>query len=450
MEEAEKGKEKNQQVQNRVLVLSSTKKPLMPCRPSRARRLLRDGKASVYRTRPFTIILHDREDGDTQPVEFKADPGSKTTGMALVALFRRGRELVWAAHLAHRGQAIRASLDARRSLRRGRRGRKTRYRAARFLNRARSAGWLPPSLQSRVENVRSWYGRLLGFAPITSAEVETVRFDTQALVSPDISGVEYQQGTLAGYEAREYLLEKWGRACAYCDKKDTPLQIDHIHPRSRGGTNRISNLTLACADCNQRKSNRALADFLAKDPARLRRIEAQAKTPLADAAAVNATRYATGGAIRGVGLPTGFWSGGRTKFNRSAQGYAKDHFIDAACIGETGAAVKIADGFQPLMIKAMGRGTRQVVRTDRFGFPRGAAGRCKRVRGFQTGDLVRLAQPSGKYAGTHVGRLAGVRADGRFDIRSGDRKITASHDRFTLLQRGDGYAYQDRKIERAA
>lgn len=450
MDGTKETKRERQAKQSRALVLSSTKKPLMPCRAARARRLLRDGKASVYRTRPFTIILHDREDGETQPVEFKVDPGSKTTGIALVAEFPRGRELLWAAHLAHRGHAIRAGLDARRALRRGRRSRNTRYREARFLNRTRSDGWLPPSLQSRVENIRSWYGRLLRSAPVTSAVVETVRFDTQALMQPGISGVEYQQGTLAGYEVREYLLEKWKRTCAYCGAKAVPLQIDHIHPRSLGGTNRISNLALACAPCNQRKGNRPLADFLSKDPVRLCRIQAQAKAPLADAAAVNATRMATGGAVRAFGLPTGFWSGGRTKFNRSAQGYDKDHYIDAACVGETGAAVAIPADFQPLLIKATGRGTRQVVRTDRYGFPRGGAGRCKRVFGFQTGDLVRLVQPAGKYAGTHVGRLAGVRVDGRFDIGAAGGRITACHDRFVLLQRGDGYEYQDRKVGRSA
>ncbi len=123
--------------------------------------------------------------------------------------------------------------------------------------------------------------------------------------------------------------------------------------------------------------------------------------------------------------------------------------LDAACVGETGEDVYIPEGFRPLVIKATGRGTRQVVRTDRYGFPRGAAGRCKRffrfaplpagLCGFQTGDTVRLEQPTGKYAGTHVGRLAGIRADGRFDIKAGSLKITAPHQRFTLLQRGDGY-----------
>ncbi len=426
---------------NRVFVLSSERKPLMPCTPARARRLLRDKKAAVFRMQPFTIILKFRADGETQPIEFKTDPGSKTTGIALVAAFKMGLCLIWAANLAHRGHAIRDNLESRRSLRRGRRGRKTRYRQARFLNRSKPKGWLPPSLVSRVDNLRTWYGRLLGYAPITSAEIETVRFDTHAMTRHGIEGVEYQQGELSGYEVREYLLEKWHRTCAYCGKKDIPLQIEHIHPRSKGGSNRISNLTLACEPCNQRKSNRPLEEFLANKPDLLRRFTAQAKAPLSDAAAVNATRYATGNAIKSVGLPTGFWSGGRTKFNRVEQGYVKDHWIDAACVGETGARVHIPGGFVPLQIKATGRGTRQVVRTDRYGFPRSAAGRCKRVQGFQTGDWVRLKQPNGKYTGTHTGRLAGIRRTGQFDIKTDAGKITASYQRFTVLQRADGYEY---------
>lgn len=432
---------------NRVFVLSNTKKPLMPCTPKRARKLLTAGNAAVYRRNPFTIILKFREDGTLQPIEFKADPGSKTSGIALVARFERGCVLIWAANLRHRGQAIRAGLEARRSLRRGRRGRKTRYRSARFDHRTRPAGWLPPSLESRVGNLRVWFGRIASCAPLSEAHVETVRFDTQAMNRPEISGVEYQQGELAGYETREYLLEKWGRKCAYCGKENVPLQVEHIQPRSRGGSNRVSNLTLACSSCNQRKHNQPIETFLAAKPELLKRIQAQAKAPLQDAAAVNATRYAIGNAIRKSGLPTAFWSGGRTKYNRARQGYAKDHFIDAACVGISGVAVEIAPGFRPLHITATGRGARQVVRTDRYGFPRNAAGRCKRVHGFQTGDWVRLEQPGGKYAGTHVGRLAGIRADGRFDLKTGDCKITSGYKNFRLIQRGDGYDY---RIERAA
>lgn len=142
---------------------------------------------------------------------FKADPGSKTTGLALVAEFPRGRQVVWAANLVHRGQRIKAAMTYRRMFRRARRGRHCRYRPALFDNRTRKAGWLPPSLMSRVNNVSTWYSRLLKRAPISQAQVETVRFDTQAMQDPEISGVQYQQGTLAGYEVREYLLDKWRR-----------------------------------------------------------------------------------------------------------------------------------------------------------------------------------------------------------------------------------------------
>jgi 5-methylcytosine-specific restriction endonuclease McrA len=430
---------------NRVFVLSNTKKPLMPCTPKRARKLLIAKRAAVYRMQPFTIILFDRADGDLQEIEFKVDPGSKASGIALVAAFNNGKALVWAANLSHRGAAVHANLASRLSLRRGRRGRNTRYRKPRFDNRTRRANcggkWLAPSIKSRVDNVVVWYNRLNRMAPITEAHVETVRFDMQKMANPEIAGVGYQQGELAGYEVREYLLEKFKRTCAYCGKKDVPLQIEHIQPKALGGSDRVSNLTIACRPCNEKKAAQPIGKFLASKPDLLKKIEAQARSPLRDAAAVNSARYALGNEIRAFGLATRFWSGGRTKMNRVAQGYGKDHFIDAAVVGESGANVFIKPGFIPLDIKATGRGTHQTVRTDKYGFPRGAAGRCKRVFGFQTGDMVRLVQPSGKYVGEYVGRLSGIRARGDLDIKAGNHKITANHKNYTLIQRNDGYEY---------
>jgi 5-methylcytosine-specific restriction endonuclease McrA len=425
----------------RVFVLDRNKQPLMPCTPGKARKLLKLGLAAVYRRVPFTIILREREGGDVQPIEFKVDPGSKTTGLALVGEFpKQGRVVLWGANLKHRGQAIKDKIESRRSLRRGRRNRKTRYRAPRFDHRTRARGWLPPSLQSRVDNVISWLKKLIFRAPVSECHIETVRFDMHKLQNPKVTGVAYQQGTLFGYEVREYLLEKWGRACAYCDKQNVPLEIDHIHPRANGGSDRVSNLTIACHPCNQKKNNMPVEAFV-KDKGKLAKLKVQAKAPLKDAAAVNATRYAIGNAIRAFGLPTSFWSGGRTKFNRTAQGYAKDHWLDAVCVGESGTKVFVPPTTKSLAIAATGRGTRQTVRTDAYGFPRSGAGRVKRVFGFQTGDLVRLVQPKGKYAGEHVGRLASIRANGYLDIQAAIGKVTANWRNFTLLQRGDGYAY---------
>ena len=415
----------------------------MPTTPARARRLLAVGRAAVYRRKPFTIILKYRVDPTLQPVELKLDPGSKTTGIALVGEFhKQGRVVLFGANLNHRGDSIRKRLADRRAIRRGRRNRHTRYRAPRFDNRTRARGWLPPSLASRVDNVKTWCRRLLSRIPIVCAAVETVRFDTHQLVNPEVSGIGYQQGTLAGYEVREYLLEKWGRRCAYCGKENVPLEIEHIHPKSNGGSSRVSNLTLACKPCNQRKANRDIREFLAGKPEAFKRIEAQAKAPLKDAAAINSIRYAIGNVVKSL-LPTNFWSGGRTKFNRIAQGYAKDHWIDAACVGESGAKVIIPDTLKPqelvpLVIQSTGRGQRQVQKSDKYGFPRNAAaGRVKQVHGFRTGDLAMLSMPKGKYAGEYIGRVTGVRADGRFDLN----RITSTWRNFQLLQRADGYAY---------
>jgi len=426
---------------NSVFVLSNTKKPLMPCRPARARKLLTAGRAAVYRLHPFTIILKDRDDGDIQPVEVKIDPGSKTTGIALVGHFeQQGAVVLFGANLNHRGQAMKNNLESRRSLRCGRRWRKTRYRQARFLNRARKAGWLPPSVESRVVNTESVINKLAARCPIASASVELVKFDTQAMVNPEISGTEYKRGELAGYEVREYLLEKWNRTCAYCGKKDVPLQVEHIHPKALGGSNRVSNLAMACQPCNQDKGSRPIAEFLKDKPDHLKKIQAQAKAPLKDAAAVNAARWALVNRLR-TWLTVTTGSGGRTKFNRTRQGYAKDHWIDAACVGESGERVTIREGLKPLVMTAKGRGKHQVVRTDRFGFPRGKAGRIKRVHGFSTGDIVKLVQPAGKYAGTYIARLAGIRVTGMLDIKTTVGSITASWKNFQLIQRNDGFDY---------
>jgi len=403
----------------------------MPTHPARARQLLKAGRASVYRRYPFTIILHDREGGETQPVTLKIDPGSKTTGLALVADGQRGQRVVWAGELVHRGEQIKARLLSRRQLRRGRRSRKTRYRQPRFDNRRRAEGWLPPSLQSRVANVLTWAKRLWRFAPICAVSMELVKFDTQAMQEPEISGVEYQQGELAGYEVREYLLEKWQRKCAYCGATNVPLEVEHITPKSRGGSNRVSNLTLACTLCNQRKGNQTAAEF--GHPA----IQDKVKQPLKDAAAVNVTRGALYRRLASFNLPLEVGSGGRTKYNRVRQGFPKEHWIDAACVGVSGEQVHITPATTPLVIKATGRQSRQMCRPDKYGFPRTSAKQGRMQFGFQTGDMVRADVPRGKCTGRHAGRVA-VRAKGRFKVGATDG-ISFKHCR--LVQRADGYEY---------
>jgi 5-methylcytosine-specific restriction endonuclease McrA len=419
-----------------VFVLSSDKKPLDPTSPAHARKLLRAGQAAIYRHYPFTIILKDRAAAEsvTHAHAVKIDPGSKKTGVALVNQAGRVR---WVGEIEHRGQQVREALLSRRQLRRARRSRTIRYRPARFDNRRRKDGWLPPSLESRIANVVTWVGRLQKLAPVESLALELVKFDTQLMESPEISGAEYQQGELAGYELREYLLEKWGRKCAYCGATDTPLEMEHLTPKSRGGSDRVSNLTLACHPCNQAKGNQTAAEFGHPE------IQAQARQPLKDVAAVNASRWVIYRRLQVTGLPMECGTGGRTKYNRATLGLPKAHWIDAACVGESGASVQINPALRPLAIRATGHGTRQMCRMDKFGFPRTSAKRVRRAHGFRTGDLVRAVVPSGKKAGTHVGRVA-VRASGSFDIKTPRGVVQGigwKHCR--LLHRADGYAYTE-------
>ena len=432
-----------------VFVLDKQKKPLMPCSEKRARLLLQRGRAVVVRLAPFIIRLKDRIGGAVQPLRLKLDPGSRTTGIALVredetvdpatGEVERVAHVRWLGELTHRGHQIREALTARAAFRRRRRTANLRHRAPRFDNRTKPAGWLAPSLRHRVETTANWVARLRRLAPITALSQELVRFDTQALQTPEISGVEYQQGELAGYEVREYLLEKWRRTCAYCGATDVPLQIEHIHPRSKGGSDRVSNLTLACAKCNQKKGHRPVEEFLTKKPDLLKKIIATAKAPLRDAAAVNSTRWALFNRLKTTGLPVETGSGGLTKFNRARLDVPKTHALDAACVGPVD---RVQDWNRPVLaIRATGRGSYQRTRLDRFGFPRGYLLREKRVHGFQTGDRVIARVPAGKKAGEHVGRVA-VRASGSFNIQTVAGLVQGiSYRHCRVLQRAEGYGY---------
>ena len=269
---------------------------------------------------------------------------------------------------------------------------------------------------------------------------EHVKFDTQIMQNPDISGVEYQQGELMGYEVREYLLEKWGRACAYCGAVGVPLEVEHIVPRSRGGSNRISNLALACHECNQVKGTLTAEEY------GFPHVQVQAKQPLRDAAMMNATRWRLLERLKEAELPVECGTGARTKMQRVAHVFPKEHYYDALCVGAS-----TPDWFTVLSAyvqvwMAQGRGNRQRCRTDQYGFPIRHLVRPKNRHGFQTGDLVRARKPRGKNAGTWMGRLT-ARPDGRFVVTTGEGiKIEVSYRVCHLLQRQDGWQYTKRRV----
>ena len=428
-----------------VFVLDRRKRPLMPTTQRRARKLLKQGRAVVHRRFPFTIRIKDRTVAESQVegLVLGIDPGSRHTGLALsrhsesidtttgeVTQVRTG---VWLGELIHRGLAIKKDMVARASLRRGRRSRNLRYRAPRFNNRTRPDGWLPPSLQHRVDTTASWVDRLRRWAPVGGIEFEATRFDTRLMHDPGV--IDYTVSERGSFEVREYLLEKYQRACVYCDATQTVLNIDHVVPRARGGSDRTSNLVTSCIPCNELKSAQSVEEFLDHDPARLDRIKRGLKAPLRDAAATQSVRNATLRRLRASGLPVGESTGGNTKYNRTRLGVPKDHALDALVLGE----VTEVAGWPTTthVIDCTGRGGYQRTLTDRYGFPRGHKSRRKQHFGFATGDLVRANVPTGKKAGTHTGRVA-VRATGSFKVGTVDG---INHKHITLTQRGDGYMH---------
>lgn len=252
------------------------------------------------------------------------------------------------------------------------------------------------------------------------------------------SGVEYQRGTLFGYEVREYLLAKYGHDCQYCHgkSKDPVLELDHIVPGSRGGSDRVSNLTIACHTCNQDKDNRTAEEYGYPE------VQSAAKKPLKDAAALNSTRWYIWGKIKKLIAKPEMGTGGRTKYNRTMQHLPKTHYYDAACVGASTPILKNTY-LRPLIIRAVGRGNRQMVRVDRYGFPKGYRHRQKLQFGFQTGDMVKATVLKGTYEGSYVGIVA-IRSSGYFDIKDVKGKVIAQgipHRYLKLIQRADGYAY---------
>ena len=423
-----------------VFVLDKHQKPLMPCSEKRARLLMERGRAVVHRMEPFTIRLKDRilAQSETEPLRLKLDPGSKTTGMAVMS--DAGR-VIFLGELNHK-KGIKMALESRRSLRRGRRNRKTRYRKPRFLNRTRAKGWLPPSLEARVDQTLNAAAKLRRLLPIAAISTEHVKFDTQLMENAAINGVEYQQGELLGYEIREYLLEKWGRKCAYCGAENVPLEIEHIIPKIRGGSNRLSNLAIACTPCNQKKNSQTAEEFGFPE------IQAQARKPLRDAAMMNATRWRLFERLRETGLPVECGTGARTKMQRIKHRLPKTHYYDACCVGASTPDVVSVQARYAALWTATGRGKRQMCQTDKYGFPKAHRANRKVQFGFLTGDIVSADVPAGKYQGTWRGR-ATCRASGQFDLRDGQKTIVCrtNHKRCRLIQRGDGWQYEQIPIE---
>lgn len=301
----------------KVFVLNRDGKPLMPCTPAKARHLLEHGKAKVRTVKPFTIQLNWDCEHNVQKITLGIDAGYSNIGYSAVS---NKEELI--------SGEIRLRRDVSKKLRERRMYRKEKrnrlwYRKSRYINRgnARTEGRLMPSIKHKLDTHTRLVNKLKELLPITKTIIEVATFDPQKMQNPEISGVEYQQGALHGYNVREYLLEKFNRTCVYCKKQNLPLEIEHLTPKSKGGTNRVKNLVISCHKCNQRKGNRTVEEFGFSE------VRTQAEKSFKSAIFMNLVRHKIA-----KELDCDITYGYITKHKRIEEGLDKTHYNDAFII----------------------------------------------------------------------------------------------------------------------
>ena len=415
-------------------VLDRQGKPLMPTtRLGKVYRLLKTQKAHIVSYEPFTIQLDYQPDTHViQPMTLGVDSGAIHSGYSVA---NEHREYYNAEVIARNDISNR--LSDRRMYRRNRRYRKTRYRQPRFNNRKnKKKGWLPPSLEQKVAVQVNEINHIHRYFPIETIIVETAEFDIQKIKNPDISGIEYQQGTLQGYNIRNYLLEKHGRKCFYCGKTVSGFEVEHMLPKSRGGSNRIDNLTLSCHDCNEKKGTLTAEEFIkqtlpAKKAATKLKQLPNEKRLFKYMAHMNATRWALYDVIKERYPNVKMTYGYITKYNRIQAGLPKAHHIDAKCI--TGFAT-VPSMSQTVVKVKMRRHNRQLHRaTFSEGHVRKAASLPTTVFGFQLYDLVLF--------NNHRYFIKGRRSSGAFALVSveGLKNEERNYKKLTLLAHTNAY-----------
>ena len=313
-----------------VYVISKDGQPLMPTiRFGKVRRLLRDKKAKVVRSCPFTIkLLYEPENLVVQEVVLGQDTGSKHIGTACVG----NNKVLYQSEVALRNN-IKKKMDSRRAFRKNRRQRKTRYRKPRFLNRANSTkkGRLPPSVKSKVQSHIDEIEFCKKILPISKIVLEVSQFDTAlmknpALISEKVKHWGYQQGFDYGHASRrEAILHRDNYTCQCCGKKHVRLEVHHIIFRSMGGTDDERNLITLCEKCHKMVHDGIL--ILTKKPKELKlKFATQMSIIRSQLLKIYPDAIETFGFV--------------TKENRNNLNLPKGHFIDACVIASGGKSFK--------------------------------------------------------------------------------------------------------------
>lgn len=352
-----------------VLVIGMNGSGLMPTTPRKARILLRDKRAAVVKKKPFTIRLLYKTGCATQDVDFGVDTGSQHIGTAVVSDDTVLQKSEWALRPTMKKRKL---LETRKQYRGGRRYRKTPYRKPKFryhtkrtyteeqvkrngclthwkkepicYESRRPKGWLPPSVQSKVDHhiaIISWHKKALPTK--TAVRIELARFDIQRIKNPTIHGEEYQRGRMYDYEnVKAYILAKYEYTCPICGRKIGSTRPDgsivkarkhHIDYRSEGATNNPDEYMLICDRCHTAENH--------KDGAVLGKIrrESKKKRGMRDMTMMNIVAKR----LRTAFPDASFTYGNITKADREAIGLPKTHANDAVAIAKHVDIVKDGD-----------------------------------------------------------------------------------------------------------
>ena len=140
---------------------------------------------------------------------------------------------------------------------------------ARFCNRKREDGWLTPSAEHLARTHINLIHKMQKFLPITDVAIEINRFAFLSLEDPSISGVDFQNGPLKGYDDLNAAIEDLQDGhCLMCN---SPIEHrHHIVPRSMQGSNTIGNIAGLCCKCHEKvHKSTAFEDSLKKKKAGL-------------------------------------------------------------------------------------------------------------------------------------------------------------------------------------
>ena len=408
-----------------VYVLNKDGLPLMPTHKlGKVRHLLKDGKAKVIKRSPFTIKLNYNCDNYIQPITLGVDAGSKHIGLSASTK----KEELYCSDVELRDDVVEL-LSTRRQNRRTRRNH-LRYRPARFDNRKKEDSWLAPSIRQKIDSHLKVIEEVHKILPISQTIVEVASFDTQLLKAllegKTISGIDYQQGEMTGYNTREYVLYRDNHTCQHCHgkSKDKVLEVHHLETRKTGG-NAPSNLITLCKTCHNKDHKGEII------------LKQKRGVKYDDASFMGIMRWDLFNKLKETYPNVSLTYGYITKNNRIKHGLAKEHYNDAYCIANNFKANPLDTVIYQKKVRCHNR------QIHKANFLKSGIKKLNQapyiVKDFRLFDKVRY-QDEDCF-------IFGRRSSGYFDIRKLDGTIihrSASYKKLELLETRKNYLKEER------